>query len=63
MPRGMARTTVRQTRQESRERIVRAAEQLVRRRSYSDLTVDELMSEAGSGARSSTATSTTSATC
>jgi TetR/AcrR family transcriptional regulator, ethionamide resistance regulator len=49
MPRGMARTTVRQTRQESRERIVRAAEQLVRRRSYSDLTVDELMSEAGFG--------------
>jgi AcrR family transcriptional regulator len=45
----MARTTVRQTRQESRERIVRAAEQLVRRRSYSDLTVDELMSEAGFG--------------
>jgi AcrR family transcriptional regulator len=45
----MARTTARQTRQESRERIVRAAEQLVRRRSYSDLTVDELMSEAGFG--------------
>ena len=45
----MARATVRQTRQESRDRIVRAAEQLVRKRSYSDLTVDELMSEAGLG--------------
>jgi AcrR family transcriptional regulator len=45
----MARTGVRQTRQESRERIVRAAELLVRKRSYSDLTVDELMSEAGLG--------------
>ena len=45
----MARTTVRQTRQESRERIVRAAEELVRRRSYAELTVDELMSEAGFG--------------
>ena len=45
----MARATVRQTRQESRDRIVRAAELLVRRRSYSDLTVDELMSEAGFG--------------
>jgi TetR/AcrR family transcriptional regulator, ethionamide resistance regulator len=45
----MARTTVRHTRQESRERIVRAVEQLVRKRSYSDLTVDELMSEAGLG--------------
>jgi AcrR family transcriptional regulator len=45
----MARATVRQTRQESRERIVRAVEQLVRKRSYSDLTVDELMSEAGLG--------------
>lgn len=49
MPGQMARTTVRQTRQESRDRIVRAAEQLVRKRSYSDLTVDELMSEAGLG--------------
>jgi len=45
----MARATVRQTRQESRERIVRAAELLVRKRSYSELTVDELMSEAGLG--------------
>jgi AcrR family transcriptional regulator len=45
----MARATVRQTRQESRDRIVKAAELLVRRRSYSELTVDELMSEAGLG--------------
>ena len=45
----MARATVRQTRQESRERIARAAELLVRKRSYSELTVDELMSEAGLG--------------
>jgi len=45
----MARATVRQSRQESRERIVRAAELLVRKRSYSELTVDELMSEAGLG--------------
>jgi AcrR family transcriptional regulator len=49
MPGEMARATVRQTRQESRERIVRAAELLVRKRSYSELTVDELMSEAGLG--------------
>jgi AcrR family transcriptional regulator len=45
----MARTTARQTRQESRERIVRAAEQLVRKRSFTELTVDEVMSEAGLG--------------
>src|SRR3954453_1119758 len=45
----MARATVRQNRQESRDRIVRAAELLVRKRSYSELTVDELMSEAGLG--------------
>jgi TetR/AcrR family transcriptional regulator, ethionamide resistance regulator len=45
----MARATVRQTRQESRERITRAAELLVRKRSYAELTVDELMSEAGLG--------------
>jgi AcrR family transcriptional regulator len=45
----MARTSVRQTRQESRERIVRAVELLVRKRSYSELTVDEVMSEAGLG--------------
>jgi TetR/AcrR family transcriptional regulator, ethionamide resistance regulator len=45
----MARTSVRQNRQESRERIVRAAERLVRKRSYLELTVDEVMSEAGLG--------------
>jgi TetR/AcrR family transcriptional regulator, ethionamide resistance regulator len=45
----MPRTTARQSRQESRERIVRAVELLVRKRSYSELTVDEVMSEAGLG--------------
>jgi TetR/AcrR family transcriptional regulator, ethionamide resistance regulator len=45
----MPRATVRQTRQESRDRIVRAVEVLVRKRSYAELTVDELMSEAGLG--------------
>jgi TetR/AcrR family transcriptional regulator, ethionamide resistance regulator len=45
----MGRATVRQTRQESRERIVRATEEVVRRRSYSELTVDEVMREAGIG--------------
>jgi AcrR family transcriptional regulator len=52
MARRMARTSVRQTRQtrqESRERIVRAAERLVGKRSYQELTVDEVMSEAGLG--------------
>jgi AcrR family transcriptional regulator len=49
MPAEMARTTVRHTRQESRERIVRAVELLVRKRAYSELTVDEVMSEAGLG--------------
>jgi AcrR family transcriptional regulator len=45
----MGRQAVRQTRQESRERIVRAASEVVRRRSYSELTVDEVMREAGLG--------------
>jgi TetR/AcrR family transcriptional regulator, ethionamide resistance regulator len=45
----MGRQTIRQTRQESRERIVRATEELVRRRSYAELSVDEVMREAGFG--------------
>jgi TetR/AcrR family transcriptional regulator, ethionamide resistance regulator len=45
----MGRQTIRQTRQESRERIIRATEEVVRRRSYSELTVDEVMREAGLG--------------
>jgi AcrR family transcriptional regulator len=45
----MARATVRQTRLESRARIVRAATELVRKRSYAELSVDELMREAGLG--------------
>ena len=44
-----ARATVRQTRQESRERIVRGGRAALRKRSYAELTVDELMSEAGLG--------------
>jgi AcrR family transcriptional regulator len=43
------RTRVRQTRQESRERIVAAATELVRTRSYAELSVDLVMSEAGLG--------------
>ena len=43
------RTRVRQTRQESRERIVAAATELVRRRSYAELSVDAVMAEAGLG--------------
>ena len=42
-------SAVRQTRQESRERIVAAATELVRKRSYAELTVDEVMREAGLG--------------
>ncbi len=39
----------RQSRRESRERIVAAATELVRRRSYTELSVDEVMREAGIG--------------
>ena len=42
-------TKVRQTRLESRERIVTAATELVRRRAYAELSVDEVMREAGIG--------------
>jgi AcrR family transcriptional regulator len=40
---------IRQTRQESRERIVAAATELIRRTSYGALTVDDVMREAGAG--------------
>jgi AcrR family transcriptional regulator len=43
------RTRARQTRRESRERIVTAATELVRRRSYAELSVDAVMREAGLG--------------
>ena len=47
MPLRQAR--VRQTRQESRDRIVAAAMELVRTRAYAELTVDEVMRRAGLG--------------
>lgn len=40
---------VRRSRQESRSRIVEAATELVRRRSYAELSVEEVMAEAGLG--------------
>jgi TetR/AcrR family transcriptional regulator, ethionamide resistance regulator len=43
------RIRVRQTREESRARIVAAAAGLLRERSYAELTVDEVMREAGQG--------------
>ena len=43
------RAEVRQSRQQSRDRIVAAATELVRRSSYGALTVDEVMREAGFG--------------
>lgn len=42
-------TRARQTRQQSRQRIVAAATELVRRRAYAELSVDELMRETGMG--------------
>jgi AcrR family transcriptional regulator len=45
----MPQTRVRQNREESRRRIVDAAAELVRERSYTALTVDEVMSRAGIG--------------
>ncbi len=39
----------RRSRQEARDRIVAAASELVRRRSYDELNVDEVMREAGLG--------------
>jgi TetR/AcrR family transcriptional regulator, ethionamide resistance regulator len=43
------RAAIRQTRQESRERIVAAATDLIRRTPYAALTVDDVMREAGIG--------------
>jgi AcrR family transcriptional regulator len=40
---------IRQTRQESRERIIAAATELIRRTPYAALTVDDVMREAGAG--------------
>jgi AcrR family transcriptional regulator len=42
-------TRARMSRQESRSRIIEAATELVRRRSYAELSVDEVMSQAGLG--------------
>ena len=42
-------TRARQTRQQSRQRIVEVATELVRRRAYSELSVDEVMRDAGMG--------------
>jgi AcrR family transcriptional regulator len=43
------RAAIRQSRQESRERIVAAATELIRRTPYGALTVDDVMREAGAG--------------
>ncbi len=43
------RVRVRQTRQESRAQIVAATERLVRRQSYAELSVEQVMAEAGFG--------------
>ncbi len=43
------RARVRQSREETRERIIAAAALLLRKRSYAELTVDEVMREAGQG--------------
>jgi AcrR family transcriptional regulator len=42
-------TRARQTRQQSRQRIVAVATELVRRRAYAELSVDEVMRETGMG--------------
>src|SRR3954453_19286322 len=44
-----SKTAVRQTRQESRDRIVAAATELIRDTPYAALTVDDVMREAGAG--------------
>jgi TetR/AcrR family transcriptional regulator, ethionamide resistance regulator len=44
-----SKAAVRQTRQESRERIVAAATELIRHTPYGALTVDDVMREAGAG--------------
>jgi TetR/AcrR family transcriptional regulator, ethionamide resistance regulator len=45
----MAQTKIRQSREESRQRIISAAAELVRERSFATLTVDEVMAKAGIG--------------
>jgi len=45
----MPQTKIRQSREESRQRIIDAAEDLIRERSYAALTVDEVMAQAGIG--------------
>jgi AcrR family transcriptional regulator len=49
MPATTLRTRARQSRRESRERIIAAATELVRTRAYSELSVDAVMREAGIG--------------
>jgi AcrR family transcriptional regulator len=49
MAAGTLRTRARQSRRESRERIVAAATELIRTRAYSELSVDAVMREAGIG--------------
>ena len=49
MPPRQAQARLRQTRQESRDRIVAAATELVRTRTYGELSVDEVMRRAGLG--------------
>jgi AcrR family transcriptional regulator len=49
MPTQTRRAEVRHSRKQSRERIVAAVEELVRRTSYAELSVDEIMREAGFG--------------
>jgi TetR/AcrR family transcriptional regulator, ethionamide resistance regulator len=49
MPTQTHRAGIRHTRQQSRERIVAAATELVRHTSYAELSVDEVMREAGFG--------------
>ena len=44
-----SKTEIRQTRQQSRERIVAAATELIRHTAYGALTVDDVMREAGAG--------------
>jgi AcrR family transcriptional regulator len=48
-PMATRRAEIRETRQQNRERIVAAAEELVREGSYSTMTVDDVMREAGLG--------------
>ena len=51
------------TRQESRDRIVAAATELVRHHSYEELSIGAVMERAGFGRTIFIVTSTTSATC